>query len=81
MPDDRVTGFESLNLLGKAVFVGATAIRLLAHAIDYAVEQVADVVVQAERAFREGRDDTVEDAKILEEYIEPGKKQHGSEAG
>jgi hypothetical protein len=75
MPDDRIIEFDTLNLLGKVVFVGGAAIRLLAHALDYAVEQVAEVIVQAERAFLEGRDDTVEDAKILEEHIEPRPKQ------
>lgn len=69
-PDRRIVEFERLNLLGKAFFLGGAAIRLAANAIDAVLEKTADVVADAERAFREGLDPNIEDAKILEERNE-----------
>lgn len=71
MPDDRpIIEFERLNLFGKAVFLTGAAVRTTASLIDWAVEKTADVVVEAERAFRDGLDPNVEDAKILDEWKE-----------
>jgi hypothetical protein len=69
-PETRIVEFERLNLLGKAVFVGGAAIRLAANFIDAALEKAADVVLEAEKAYRQGRDPNIEDAKILEERDE-----------
>lgn len=63
----RIVEYERLNLFGKAVFLGGSAVRLAANAIDTAVKHAADVYVDAEKAFRQGLDDRIEDAKILKE--------------
>lgn len=65
--DDRLVEFERLNLLGKAVYLGGTAVRLAAGAIDASVRRAADIYVDAEKAFRQGRDPNVDDAKIIDE--------------
>lgn len=65
--EERLVEFEQLNLLGKTVFLGGSAIRLAASAIDLSVRRAADIYVNAERAFRQGRDPNIDDANILEE--------------
>ena len=65
-PQRRVE-FDTLNLLGKAVYVGGSAVRLLAKAIDGAVDRAVDVVLDVEKAFKQGLDPNIEDAKILQE--------------
>lgn len=67
-PDDRhLIQFDRLNLLGKAVFIAGAAVRTTASLIDFALEKTVDIVDEAERAFQQGRDPNIEDAKILEE--------------
>ncbi|GIV61629.1 hypothetical protein GQ464_001750 [Rhodocaloribacter litoris] len=68
--DDRLIEFERLNALGKAVWLGGFAVRLLGNAVEAVLDRAADVVVEAERAFRQGLDPDIEEAKILEEYRE-----------
>ncbi len=65
--ETRIVEYERLNLLGKAVFLSGAAARLAANLIEGAVDRAADIVLEAERAFRQGRDPNVDDAKILEE--------------
>ena len=64
---DQLVEYERLNFLGKAVFLGGAAVRLAAGAIDSTVQRAADIYVDAEKAFREGRDRNIEDAKIIDE--------------
>jgi hypothetical protein len=73
MPDSekRIVEFERLNPLGKAVFLGGAVARLLGQSIEFVIERTVDLVVEAEKAFKEGLDPNVEDAKILEEYEDP----------
>lgn len=68
-PDNRIVEYERLNLLGKAVYVGGQVARSLGLVIEAVVERTADIIGDAERAFREALDG-VEDAKILEENID-----------
>ncbi len=68
--EQRIIEFERLNLLGKAVFVTGAAVRTTASLIDRVLERAADVLVEAERAFKEGRGADVDEAKVLEEYDE-----------
>ena len=65
-PERRVE-YDRLNLLGKAVYVGGSAARFLAGAIDGFIDRAVDIVVEAEKAFKQGLDPNVEDAKILGE--------------
>lgn len=66
--DRRIIEFERLNPLGKAVFLTGAAVRTTASLIDKTLERAADILIEAERAFKEGRDPNVDDAKILEEH-------------
>ncbi len=70
-PDRRVD-FEKLNLVGKTLFVGGALFRALAKGLDTAIDKTSSLVVDVERSFRDGLDDNIEDAKILEER--PKKK-------
>lgn len=69
--EKRLVEYDRLNLLGKAAFLGGTAVRLASGLIDAAVHRAADVYVDAERAFRQGLDPNIEDAKVIEESDEP----------
>ena len=64
---EPIVDFERLNLLGRAVFLGGSAVRLAAGAIDAVVKRAADIYTESERAFLQGRDPNVEDAKIIDE--------------
>ena len=66
MSDDRPR-FDQLNWLGRAAALGGTAVRLTANALDEGLQRAATTLADAEKAFREGRDPNVEDAKIIEE--------------
>ena len=72
MPDDSRPHFDHLNWLGRAVALGGTAVRLTANAIDQGVQRAATTLADAEKAYREGRDPNVEDAKILDERAHEG---------
>lgn len=66
----RVVEFERLNLLGKAVFAGGWMVRIAANGIQHAVDRSATVLAEAERAYRQGRDPHIDDAKVIEEREE-----------
>lgn len=66
--EQRIVEFERLNLLGKFVYLAGAAVHTSAHAIDVALDRAVDLVLEAERAFKEGRDNTIEDAKVLKEW-------------
>jgi hypothetical protein len=70
--------FSRLNVLGKIIFVGGAAARVVSGGIDRVLNHVADIVVESEKAFREGKDDNIEDARILEERksrkVQPPKR-------
>ena len=63
----RVVQYENLNPLGRAVFFGGAAVRGASRLLDLAIERAADIYVDAERAFKQGRDADIDDAKILDE--------------
>jgi len=63
----REIEFERLNALGKAVFVTGTTFRLIGSAIESVVETLSGIVSEAEKAFRQGLDENVDEARILDE--------------
>ena len=63
--------FDELNWWGRAAALGGTAVRLTADALDYGARRAATTLADAEKAFHQGRDPNVEDAKILDERDEP----------
>lgn len=62
--------FGNLNLLGKAVYIGGFAVRLMTDLIDATIDKAVDLALETEKAFKQGRDPRVEDAKIIDEYEE-----------
>ena len=72
-PEERqIIEFDRLNRLGKTVFIAGVAVKTTGAFIDTALEKVVDLVLEAERAFKEGLDAPVENAKILEEWEDEG---------
>lgn len=65
--ENRIIEFERLNLLGKTVFLSGAAVRLAAELVEKAIDQAATIVSDVERAYNQGRDPNVEEARILEE--------------
>ena len=74
-PEERqIIEFDRLNRFGKTVFIAGVAVKTTVAFIDTALEKVVDLVLEAERAFKEGLDAPVENAKILEEWEDEGSK-------
>jgi len=69
--DQREVDFDRLNLLGKAVFITGTAVRIMGTVFESVVETVSGIAHEAEKAFRSGLDQNVDDAKILDEQTKP----------
>ena len=69
MPANKrnIVEYDRLNLLGQAVYVAGGIARVGARVLDKTLERAVDIAVRTERAFREGRDNTLEDAKIVDE--------------
>jgi hypothetical protein len=67
-PDDSERRYEKFNALGWAAWLGGQAVRLAARGIDRSARGVARIAADTERAYRRGRDDGVDDAKIVEEW-------------
>ena len=65
-PKKRIE-FDRLNLFGKAVYLGGATFRFISESIDTVVDRAVDVYLDAEKAFKQGIDPNIEDAKILEE--------------
>ncbi|MEX1055793.1 MAG: hypothetical protein WED81_07170, partial [Rhodothermales bacterium] len=65
--NERLVEFDRLNPLGKAVYMGGAAVRFAADLIEVAVNRAATIYVEAEKAFKQGYDADVEDAKVIDE--------------
>ncbi len=77
---DRIIKFNDLNLLGKAVFVSGLFTRAATKAVDSTIKATVEIVTEAEKAFKQGLDPNIEDAKILEEHEEKKQKQRRKKA-
>ncbi|WP_022835860.1 hypothetical protein [Salisaeta longa] len=67
-PDEqREFRFTDLNWLGKTVFLGGTAMRLTANALDATARRASQIASDSRKAFAEGRDANIEEARIIEE--------------
>ncbi len=63
--------FDQLTWLGKAVYLSGHVARAAGSVLETVVDGAAGLIADTERAFRDGLDPNVEDAKILAEYEEP----------
>ena len=68
--DHNIIKFDDLNLLGKLVYVSGVLTRTASGIVQTAVDATAEIITEAEKAFKEGLDPNVEDAKIIEEIDE-----------
>jgi hypothetical protein len=66
--------WEDLSPLGRLVFLGGAAARVGAEALDGALRRAAGIVSDSQRAFREGRDGSVEDAHVVREERRPPRR-------
>lgn len=68
--EERIVQFDKLNMLGKAVFVSGLVTRAATRLVESAIKATADIVVEAEKAFKQGLDPNIEEARIIEEHDE-----------
>lgn len=68
-PESWADLYERLSPLGKARLVAETGIMTASSLLDRAVHYAADFVVHTERAFKQGLDSDIEDAKIIDESV------------
>lgn len=73
----RDIDYERLNLLGKTVFLTGAAVHYTTRMIDRVLEHTAGVVAETEKAFRQGLDPNIDEAKVLEET----ERRDGDTAG
>ena len=66
-PDREHPHFYELNWLGKAVYLGGTALRLSANLVDRTVERASLIIEESKTAYLREVDPNIEDAKIIEE--------------
>jgi len=67
---ERKVEFDRLNLVGKAIFVTGTTARFVGDLLETIAESVTTLVVDVEKAFKEGANPNIDDAKILDEHDE-----------
>ena len=65
--DQWIRRFEQSNWLQRTLMLSGGAFRMTAHAIDRGLDRAADIVVEAQDAFRKELDPNISDARILEE--------------
>jgi hypothetical protein len=68
--EEKIVQFDRLNVLGKAVFIGGMLSRAATHVVESAIKATAEIVIEAEKAFKQGLDSNIEEAKIIEEHEE-----------
>lgn len=67
--------FNQLNWLGRVVYLSGHVARAAGTVLETVVDSAAGLIADTERAFRDGLDPNVEDAKILAEFEEPSDKK------
>ena len=65
--EERLVEFERLNALGKLAFLGGVAARAATGTLRVAARRAANICADSEKAFREGRDPNIDDARIVSE--------------
>ena len=66
--EERKVEFSRLNLVGKAVFVTGTTVRFVGDLLETIAGSISTIITDAEKAFREGADPNIDEAKVLEEH-------------
>lgn len=68
--EHKIIKFDNLNLLGKLVYVGGVLTRTAQDVVQTAVDATSEIISEAEKAFKEGLDPNIDDAKIIDEIEE-----------
>lgn len=74
---ERRVNLSDLNWLGKTVFIGGKMLRLTANLVDAAADRVSAVAEESKVAFERELDPNIEEARVLEEYPHPDRKEEG----
>ena len=74
--DKRPLRLENPTVLGKVVGLGSVAAKLVGSGVDLLLNTVADIVVDAEKAFKDGMDPNIDDAKIIDEREKKSKRDN-----
>lgn len=67
---------EDPTLLAKVIGVGTVAAKLVGSGVGLVMKSMADMVVDAEKAFKDGLDPNIDDAKILDEKETKRKRRN-----
>ena len=70
----RIVQFENLNLLGKVVYVGGFLSRVATGVVGSAFKATSEIINETEKAFKDGMDPNIEEAKIIDETEDPPQK-------
>ena len=65
--EHKIIKFDQLNLLGKLVYVSGVLTRTATDIVQSAVDATSEIITEAEKAFKEGLDPNIDDAKIIDE--------------
>ncbi len=65
--EERLVEFERLNTLGKLACLGGFAARFAAGTLHAAARRAVNIYADSAKAFREGRDPNIDDARITGE--------------
>ncbi len=78
----RIVEFEQLNALGKTVFVAGMAAHAGKGLLKRLIRHVARIAVESKRAFEQGMNPDIEEARVIEEAPSerPPEKQNPSTA-
>ncbi|ACY48586.1 hypothetical protein [Rhodothermus marinus] len=78
----RIVEFEQLNALGKTVFVAGMAAHAGKGLLKRLIRHVARIAVESKRAFEQGMNPDIEEARVLEEKpsARPSEKRDAPEA-
>ena len=68
--DNRLVEFERLNLVGKAIFITGSTFRFVGDLLTTVADSVGEIISEAEKAFSEGKDPNIDEAKILDESVD-----------
>ena len=65
--EERIVEFDRLNTLGKLTCLGGFAARLAARTLHAAARRAATICTDSAKAFREGKDPNIDEARIIGE--------------
>lgn len=65
--EERIVEFDRLNTLGKLTCLGGFAARLAAGTLHAAARRAATLCADSAKAFREGKDPNIDEARVIGE--------------